>query len=120
MKKIIQELNLDMTARAAGFRRQWLVEQVQIITSDDADIGWMQSAREDEGLYLGQIYIDVDFQCRGIGTEIVRGLVYQATQAGLSVTLSVVKTNPARRLYERLGFHITHEDDRKFYMRREP
>jgi RimJ/RimL family protein N-acetyltransferase len=30
-----------------------------------------------------------------------------------------VKTNPARRLYERLGFRITHEDDRKFYMRRE-
>ena len=36
-----------------------------------------------------------------------------------AVTLGVVKTNPARRLYERLGFRITHEDDRKFYMRRE-
>jgi hypothetical protein len=31
-----------------------------------------------------------------------------------------VKTNPALRLYERLGFHTTHDDDRKFYMKREP
>jgi ribosomal protein S18 acetylase RimI-like enzyme len=36
------------------------------------------------------------------------------------VCLSVVKINPALRLYERLGFRITHEDDRKFYMKREP
>jgi ribosomal protein S18 acetylase RimI-like enzyme len=31
-----------------------------------------------------------------------------------------VKINPALRLYERLGFRITHEDERKFYMKRDP
>jgi len=31
----------------------------------------------------------------------------------------VVKTNPAQRLYVRLGFRTTHEDERKFYMRRD-
>jgi ribosomal protein S18 acetylase RimI-like enzyme len=36
------------------------------------------------------------------------------------VTLGVVKTNPAKRLYERLGFRVTNEDERKLYMRREP
>jgi ribosomal protein S18 acetylase RimI-like enzyme len=35
------------------------------------------------------------------------------------VTLGVVKINPALSLYERLGFRVTHQDDRKFYMRRE-
>ena len=29
----------------------------------------------------------------------------------------MVKTNPALGLYERLAFRITHEDERKFYMR---
>jgi ribosomal protein S18 acetylase RimI-like enzyme len=31
-----------------------------------------------------------------------------------------VKINPALRLYERLGFRITHEDERKFYRKRDP
>lgn len=35
------------------------------------------------------------------------------------MTLGVVKTNPALRLYRRLAFAITHQDERKFYMRRE-
>jgi ribosomal protein S18 acetylase RimI-like enzyme len=32
----------------------------------------------------------------------------------------VVKINPALRLYERLGFQVIREDDRKFYMKRDP
>jgi ribosomal protein S18 acetylase RimI-like enzyme len=36
------------------------------------------------------------------------------------VRLSVAKINPALRLYERLGFRVTHEDARKFYMKRDP
>ena len=34
-----------------------------------------------------------------------------------ALTLGVVKIKPALRLYERLGFRTTHEDERKFYMR---
>jgi len=36
------------------------------------------------------------------------------------LVLSVVKINPARRLYERLGFRVTHEDRYTLYMRHEP
>jgi hypothetical protein len=35
------------------------------------------------------------------------------------VTLGVAKTNPARCLYQQLGFVVTYEDERKFYMRLE-
>jgi hypothetical protein len=38
---------------------------------------------------------------------------------GKAVTLRVVKINPVRRFYEQLGFHTSHEDEYKFYMRRE-
>ena len=57
------------------------------------------------------------FQRRGIGTEVVNALIEEAAHAGQAITLGVVKINPALRLYERLGFRITHDDDRKFYMR---
>jgi ribosomal protein S18 acetylase RimI-like enzyme len=36
------------------------------------------------------------------------------------VTLAVMKINPALKLYERLGFRITHEDDCKLYMKAQP
>jgi ribosomal protein S18 acetylase RimI-like enzyme len=47
----------------------------------------------------------------------MKHVISEAAGAGRAVTLGVVKTNPALRLYERLGFQITHEDDRKFYIR---
>jgi hypothetical protein len=52
-------------------------------------------------------------------TEIVKGLIEEAARANRAVPLGVVKTNPALRPYERLGFCTTHEDARKFYMRRD-
>jgi hypothetical protein len=47
-------------------------------------------------------------------------LIEDAIHAKKAITLAVVKINPARRLYDRLGFRVTHEDQHKVYMRREP
>jgi GNAT superfamily N-acetyltransferase len=120
MEDIIRQLKLDMEAQTNGFRDRWDVAEVQIITSDGMDIGWMQSSIREDAFFLGQIFVDAASQRRGIGTEIINGLIGQAMRMGLPVTLGVVKTNPARKLYDRLGFRVTHEDDRKFYMRRDP
>jgi ribosomal protein S18 acetylase RimI-like enzyme len=46
-------------------------------------------------------------------------LIDEAARADHAVTLGVVKTNPALRLYRRLGFAITGEEQRKYNMRRE-
>jgi GNAT superfamily N-acetyltransferase len=119
MDEIIRELKLDMALQTADLRNRWDASEVEIITSNSEDIGWMQSSIQDDARFLKQIFIDTPFQRRGIGTEIIHRLIGQANHASEPVTLGVVKINPARRLYERLGFRITHEDDRKFYMRRE-
>lgn len=120
METIIRELKLDRAAQAAGFREQWDVTQVRIITSGSADVGWLQSRTEDDSLFLGQLFVDGSLQRRGIGTEVMIRLIDEATRARRAMTLGVVKTNPALRLYKRLGFRITGQDDRKFYMRRDP
>jgi GNAT superfamily N-acetyltransferase len=119
MAEVIRELKLDMALQTANLRERWDVAEVEIITSDGADTGWMQSAVVDKARFLKQIFIDAPFQRRGIGTGIIHRLIDRANRTGEPVTLGVVKSNPARRLYERLGFRITHEDDRKFYIRRE-
>ena len=117
MDNIIKELNLNMDAQVAAFRQRWDVGQVRIITLDGTDIGWLQSFVQDNALFVGQLFVDGALRRRGIGTEVVKGLIEEAARAGRAVTLGVVKTNPALRLYERLGFRTTHEDARKLYMR---
>ena len=120
MKKIIEELGLDMSAQAASFLQNWDLAEVRIIAVGNSEVGWLQSSVRDDGLFVAQLFVDDPFQGQGIGTEVMNRLIGEASRLNQAVCLAVVKTNPALRLYERLGFHITHEDDRKFYMKRNP
>jgi len=54
-----------------------------------------------------ELQILPEYQGHGIGTAIVQRVIEDAARQGLAVTLSVVPANPrARRLYERIGFHV--------------
>src|SRR5215469_9804888 len=120
MSKIIEELHLDKTAQEVSFQQQWVLAQVQIITVDGSDAGWLQTTTQDDGVFIAQLFVDAPLQRRGIGTAVINRLITNAARLNHPVSLAVVKINPAVRLYKRLGFHITHEDDRKFYMKRNP
>jgi GNAT superfamily N-acetyltransferase len=117
MDYIITQLGLDMARQRESFTRQWDVTEVRIITISGGDIGWLQTKMTDSALFLGQLYLSGHMQRQGIGTEVLQMLIEEAQRAGKSVTLGVVKINPARRLYERLGFQRTHEDEHKVYLR---
>ena len=52
-----------------------------------------------------------EYQGRGTGTAIILDLIAQARALQLPVTLHVLDVNPARSLYERLGFRIVAEVD---------
>jgi ribosomal protein S18 acetylase RimI-like enzyme len=120
MREIIEALHLDTAQPHEGFARQWQMAEVRIIAAAGEDVGWMQTAPADDAVFLKQLYLDGRFQRRGIGSRVLWALIEETSHAHKAVTLGVVKINPARRLYERLGFRITHEDQHKFYMRREP
>ena len=93
--------------------------QVKIVTLDGTDIGWLQSFVKEDTLFLAQLFVDRAWRGKGIGTAMVEALIEEAARTGRALTLGVVKTNTALRLYQRLGFRTTHEDERKFYMRRD-
>ena len=116
MNWIIKELPLDQAAQEIGFQQQWDPTQVRLIAVDGADVGWLQTITQASELFIAQMLVERRFQRKGIGTEVIKRLIGEATQLNHTIRLNVVKMNPARRLYERLGFRITHEDDRKFYM----
>lgn len=48
-----------------------------------------------------------EYRNRGIGTTILKGIVRNAKQSGKRASIHVEVYNPARRLYERLGFTVS-------------
>jgi len=119
MAETMPELISDITHQEERFRSRWEVAQVRIIQRDGDDVGWLQARNEDGAYFLEQFFVDAPFRGQGIGTEVMHRLIGETLAERRAITLGVVKTNPALRLYARLGFRHTHEDDRKVYMRRE-
>lgn len=117
---ILEALRLDREAHEARFPEQWKLYEVRIIVGDGVDIGWLQSAARQDGLYLRQLYIVSPLQRQGIGTGIMSRAIAEAALAKLPLKLDVVKINPALRLYQRLGFRITGEEEHKFNMTLDP
>jgi GNAT superfamily N-acetyltransferase len=120
MEWIIEELHLDRAAQAASFQQQWDPTQVRIIAFDGSDVGWLQTVTQEDEVFVAQMFVDRPFQRRGIGTEVMKHLIGEAAHVNQAMRLNVVKINPAMRLYKRLGFQVIGEDDRKFYMKRDP
>ena len=120
MDWVNERLGLKRDEQESMFRKLWDPAQVCIIQADGIDVGWLQTVVSKSEHMLGQIFVDAPFQRRGIGTEVLRRIIDEASRRRLPVRLAVVKFNPSRRLYERLGFRVTHEDERKVYMSREP
>ena len=76
----------------------------------------MKVQREAGEWRLVQVQLLPDRQGRGIGGALMRDLLDQAARAGCPVHLGVLQGNPARRLYERLGFRIVAESEREAAM----
>jgi predicted N-acetyltransferase YhbS len=59
---------------------------------------------EDKVLFLEYVAILPEHQNRGLGSEVVRDVLRSAAERGVPVRLSVLKVNPVRKLYARMGF----------------
>lgn len=92
----------------------------KVVQSDGRDIGLLVVVREPSHIRLQQIFIQGDFQRRGIGTAILRALKDEAREASLPIRLRVLASNPARHLYEREGFVVTERTSEYTYMEWRP
>jgi len=109
-------IDAEQTAR---FARLWMPAEVRVITADEMDAGWMQASENGPQVVLKQMYLAPRYQRQGIGSQILRLRLDEWAATNKAVVLGVLKNNPARRLYERLGFAVASETDTKFMMRGE-
>lgn len=92
-------------------------DRAQIILANGQKAGWLIEVRRQHYFEIDSIYILPGFQRRGIGRYLIAKAISEAE--GLPIRLSVAKINPARSLYERLGFKVVGESEFKVFMERQ-
>jgi ribosomal protein S18 acetylase RimI-like enzyme len=80
-------------------------------------VGRLYIEQRADALHLIDLALMPQLRGRGIGGAILADLIAAARAAGRKVSLQVVHHNPARRLYERLGFRTV--EDVGAYLRME-
>ncbi len=95
-------------------------ENTQIIQVNNQDVGVVIVKNRENEFFISQLWILPAYQRKKIGTRIVKNVTETAQKHRLPVRLHVLKTNPARSLYERLGFIEDGEDEGGFFMRKDP
>ena len=91
--------------------------EIQIITYDDTDIGMIAIEEREADVFVPHVEIRPEYQGRGIGSSILEQIISDAAQRHEPVSLRVLRVNPARVLYERLGFKMIEERPTHFSMR---
>jgi GNAT superfamily N-acetyltransferase len=86
-------------------------ECAEILVHAGKPVGLLKVARDGLDWDLIQIQLILEYQDRGLGSQLIRSLVAEARQVGASLRLSVLRGSPARRLYERLGFTVHEETE---------
>ena len=89
----------------------------QIVQVGDEAVGLLKVSRDGGDWYVYQIQFKPLWQGQGLGTWLIQSVIDDARTAGASLRLNVLKANPARRLYERLGFIVVEETPRVYEMR---
>lgn len=94
----------------AHFRKHYFLPEItQIIMYDDIDIGILQLVKIVEQMYIQELMILPEYQRRGIGTRVIKDVMHMAFEQELSVGVSIKKINPAKHLFDRLGFIMVDE-----------
>jgi RimJ/RimL family protein N-acetyltransferase len=78
--------------------------ELAIVTLDDIAVGQLDLHRTPTGLEVLEIALVPGLRGHGLGTAALGQVLAEADAAALPVRLHVEPANPARRLYERLGF----------------
>ena len=99
------------------FRESFETERAKVIIFEGKDAGFLDVAERETETVLISIRLLPEFQNKGIGTKVIRDILNKSHEKNKPVRLQVLKINPAKTLYNRLGFEIFGETETHFLMR---
>ncbi len=116
----------NMCIYYAQFAPDWDSDKIhqQIVSLDNWDIidgeevvGAIRLEFDEHTCFLRDLQVNSTKQNKGIGAEAIKFVIELALQNHCeTLVLKVFKVSPAGRLYRRLGFKVTEEDERFYFM----
>jgi ribosomal protein S18 acetylase RimI-like enzyme len=113
-------LQQQFAAQSAFYAEHFADGDVSLIEVDGAPVGRLYVVRAEDDIRLVDIGLLPEHRGRGIGRQLLSELAAEADERQRTVSLQVERSNPARRLYERLGFEQVADDGVYVAMRRQP
>jgi ribosomal protein S18 acetylase RimI-like enzyme len=110
----------DEDAQERRFRDGFDPARVRVIRWREEDVGFVDVKEGPDVISLLRIEIAPAFQGNGIGTLLIGDILRAAAARNARVELRVMRVNPAKNLYERLGFVVTDESETHYMMRADP
>jgi len=97
---------LDMQFRAQSVHYQTHYDNAEFMIVEEAGvaIGRLILHQRPEEIRVIDISLMPEHRGRGIGTKLLQDVIREAAASGRRVSIHVEQFNPAKRLYERLGF----------------
>ncbi len=105
-----QFLAHQFNAQATDYARNYPDAERLVVRHDGEDVGRLYLDEESARFNLIDIALLPAARGRGIGGAILADILGAAADAGKPVTIYVEKNNPARRLYDRLGFVLESDE----------
>ncbi|UXI69280.1 GNAT family N-acetyltransferase [Tahibacter amnicola] len=106
-------LRSQFEQQRAHYRRHYNGAEFLLVRAGSERIGRLYCRRSGNEYRLMDIALLPDWRGRGVGGQMIRTLLDCAASDRCEVTLHVEPGNPARRMYERLGFRLI--EDRGVY-----
>ncbi len=96
------------------FRTGFIEDDYKVIEINNLIIGCLKVISSETEIYLAEIQIIKDYQRKGIGTSLIQLVIQEAQANNKKLWLKFLQGNPAKKLYQRLGFttlkkSLTHE-----------
>jgi ribosomal protein S18 acetylase RimI-like enzyme len=113
-------LRMQFDAQRRSYESAYAQAEHQIIEQAGQPIGRLMVLRKEDSTLLVDIALLAEHRGLGIGGQLLRELIRECSRDRVPLRLQVLKTNPALRLYERLGFTRTGEDQMYMQMERRP
>lgn len=113
-------LRMQFRAQDAYYRENYPGALFQVVLLDRQPVGRLYLHRRPDEIRVMDISLLPEYRGRGIGTTLLRQVLQEGTERCLPVTIHVERFNPARSLYERLGFQLVEDQGVYLFMKRLP